>query len=141
MQIGSKRLQVLSSILAMGNVIIIICIVFWFPRVGFDPFNYVHVRYVVVAEIIAMLIIAIMLVSILRRSGNIPIWISAILQILQVLLAIHAIHFWPGGDDGSSMGWQLFVIPIMGLVALCGLFFCVLSISIKWPSHLSGKWG
>jgi hypothetical protein len=111
-------------------MIIIICILLWFPAVGFDPLNYEHVRYVVAAEMISMIILAILSVSFVRNSGYMPFWVSGILQIAQWFLAKGSIPSWPGGDDGDKMGWQLFVMSAILVIILYGLFCCGMSFAI-----------
>jgi hypothetical protein len=127
---SSRQIQILSGTLGIGNLIIIICIMLWFPAVGFDPFNFEHVRYVVAAEMISIIILADLSVSFVRNSGYLPFWVAAVLQIAQWLLAKGAVPSWPGGDDGCKIGWQLFVMPVMVVITLYSLLCCVMSFAI-----------
>lgn len=112
--------------LACGNAVTLLSACYWFPASGFDIFNIVHVRWVFVAVFLTIIVFGLAAVSLLaRRRYQLATCTVALLGAVRLLPARLAIDAWPGGDDGSRMGWELVVVPSMWVLAIVGAACCL----------------
>lgn len=114
-------------ITGLSNATALVFIWFWFPMAGLDGlFEQPHVQRVVASAALTVLTMVVIAISLLLRRGFQPVsWIIVMVQFLRLLPATQAMKTWPGGDDGSGMGWAGIVIPFTWILALAGAGTCV----------------
>jgi len=106
------------GICLVGNTLVLLAIVNWFPAAGLDIFNFQHVRLVALAAFVSALVVVISAAALLLHRRNRGVfWIVSLLQVLAFISAFYATASWPGSDDGPGIGWEGIVLPSMALLA------------------------
>ncbi len=59
------------------------------------------------------------------RELQLASWIVVIVQFVRLLPVSRAFDYWPAGDDGPGMGWQMFAIPLAWILAAAGAATCL----------------
>ncbi len=98
-----------------------------FPSAGREGrFGEEHVLLVFASVAITLIALAVIGFSLLtHREFQLAAWIVVIVQFVRLLPVSRALDYWPGGDDGPGMGWQMFVIPLSWILAIAGAATCL----------------
>ncbi len=107
----------------MSNAVALAFMWLWFPGAGLDGlFELPHVQRVVASIALTALAVAVVAVAFLVRRGfKYTSWAVLLIHFVRLLPVTQAMKTWPGGDDGSGMGWVGIVIPFAWILALVGV--------------------
>lgn len=115
------------GVFAVANLLTLAGVLLWSPAVGFDIFNFPHARLTAATLSATILATAGSVIGlVIRRGRSIALWLVAAVQLLRVLPAVAAVNVWPGGDDGSKIGWTGIVLPITAILVLGSLVACAM---------------
>jgi hypothetical protein len=116
------------AIAIIGNALVLLGMCMWFPAAGWDVLNAQHVRLVAASGLAVGLAVVLAAVGLALHGRHESIgWGIALVQSIGVIPAVRAINAWPGGDDGSKMGWTGVVVPAMAILGIFGLVVCLLA--------------
>jgi hypothetical protein len=112
----------------VGNALVLLSMSMWFPAAGWDVLNAQHVRLVAASGLAVGLAVILAAVGLALRGSHESVgWGTALVQSIGVIPAVSAVNAWPGGDDGSKMGWTGVVVPAMAILGVLGIGICLLA--------------
>jgi hypothetical protein len=128
MERRNNFLSIALIILTIINILLFSAMWLFFPFAERYYQRYSHVLFVIIAIIITALIIGKSIYSLATKRHNKMALLSVIgWQIIRLLATSEALAFWPGGDDGTKIGWEAFVNLPSWVLAITGIIIFIIS--------------